>query len=189
MRFEIPIFDGVDELDALGPYEVLQIARKALQTVKHVTGSRGLSFIPDGTYSPGADVLILPGGNWIDRDQRGAWGEYQRGDLFPVIQAAADGGALLAAVCTGTMLLVGAGLIGNRRATTHRGAWEDLEAAGATLITDRVVDDGNLVTSGGITSGIDLALWLVERQFSEDLADEAARELEYSRFRPPANTC
>jgi len=87
-------------------------------------------------------------------------------------------------VCTGTMLLAHAGVIGSRPASTHHAALADLAATGADVRTERVVDDGDLVTSGGVTSGIDLALWLVEREVSVDLADRIATGMEYPRYRP-----
>ena len=81
------------------------------------------------------------------------------------------------------MLLAHAGIVESRRAGTHHTAW-DLRATGATLVKDRVVDDGDLVTSGGVTSGIDLALWLVEREFGRDLAQRTAARMEYPRAVP-----
>jgi transcriptional regulator GlxA family with amidase domain len=101
-----------------------------------------------------------------------------------VIRAAADAGAVLAAVCTGAMLLATAGVLTGRRATTHHSAWADLEAAGAVLVRDRVVDDGDVVTAGGVTSGIDLGLWLIERFAGPDQAARAAERLEYRPERP-----
>jgi len=91
---------------------------------------------------------------------------------------------VMAGVCTGTMLLAHAGVVGERRATTHHSALPDLADLGATVVQDRVVDDGSLVTSGGVTSGIDLALWLVEREFSREVADNVAQRMEYPRWRP-----
>jgi transcriptional regulator GlxA family with amidase domain len=82
------------------------------------------------------------------------------------------------------MLLARAGLIGTRPATTHHAVLTELAATGATALTDRVVDDGDLVTCGGVTSGIDLALWLVEREFGCGLADEVADAMAYPRTRP-----
>jgi transcriptional regulator GlxA family with amidase domain len=72
----------------------------------------------------------------------------------------------MAGVCTGTMLLAHAGVVCDRRAGTHHTAWEDLAASGARQVKDRIVDDGDLITSGGVTGGIDLALWLIEREVS-----------------------
>jgi transcriptional regulator GlxA family with amidase domain len=194
LRFEIPIFEGFDELDALGPYEVLQIAREAgadlsvristLTSVPQIRGSRGTAVVPDGTYALGADVVIVPGGNWITKNLHGAWGEIQRGDWLEKLRNAAENGAVMTSVCSGAMILAAAGIIGNRRATTHHRVWDELAESGADLVKERVVDDGDLLTAGGITSGIDLALWLVERFFSFRLAEEVADTLEYSRFRP-----
>jgi len=191
---DIVVYEGLDEMDALGPLEVLRTAsqqadvsvrlvtREAQQVV---TGAYGLSFLPDGVYQPGeAQVLLVPGGGWAARADRGAWGEVARGAWLPLLQQARSTARIVAGVCTGTMLLAHAGVVGNRRASTHRSAWDDLVATGATLVRERVVDDGDLVTSGGVTSGIDLALWLVEREISPDLAERIATRMEYAPQRP-----
>ena len=82
------------------------------------------------------------------------------------------------------MLLAHAGIVGTRRAATHYTARADLAETGATVVEDRVVDDGDLVTSGGVTSGLDLALWFVEREAGVDLADRVATRMEYTRVKP-----
>ena len=194
MLIDIVVYDGVDELDALGPLEVLRSAGHAgadlaVRLVTRarqdaVVGAFGLRFLPDAVYQPGADILIVAGGGWTARAEVGAWGETQRGQWLPLLHAAQRTSAVLAGVCTGTMLLAHAGVIGTRRASTHHTAWYDLIATGATLVPDQVVDDGNLVTSGGVSSGMDLALWLVEREFSRGLADKISLRMEYPRFRP-----
>lgn len=183
----------MDELDALGPVEVFRSAERLggdfeTQLVtrvpqSQVTGSYGVCVLPDGTYEPGADLLMVPGGSWAARGERGAWGEAQRGDWLPLLKAA-DGRAVLAGVCSGTMLLAYAGVVGSRRANTHHTAWDDLRGTGATLVTDRVVDDGDLITAGGVTCGIDLALWIVERYGGRELADAIATRMVYERARP-----
>ncbi len=193
MLIDIIAFDGVDEMDALGPLEVLRSAERAGADMRtrlvtrtsqpHVTGSYGLRFLPDATYEPGADLVIVPGGNWAARAEAGAWGEAQRGDWLPLLSRAAEH-AVVAGVCSGSMLLARAGVIGDRRANTHRTARADLREAGATLVTDRVVDDGDLITAGGVTSGIDLALWVVERYAGRQLADRVAERMEHDRARP-----
>ena len=186
---DIVLFEGVDELDAVGPLEVLRGAaaqgadlevRLVTRTEPlEVTGNHGLHLRADAVYTPGADILLVPGGGWIARAEAGAWAEAQRGDWLPLIRAAADRGALLAGVCTGVMLLARAGVIGARPATTHSGAKEDLKAAGVRVVDQRVVDAGGLVTAGGVTSGIDLALHLVERLVSPEAAERQAATLEY----------
>jgi transcriptional regulator GlxA family with amidase domain len=194
VRIDIPIFDGIDELDAVGPYEVFQNAAAGggefsahLVTrvpAEVITGSHGLGVIPDGLSAPGADLVLVPGGAWVARNDVGVWGEVQRGEWLPLLARAAEDGAVMASVCTGAMLLAHAGVIGSRRAGTHHSAWADLAATGATVVRDRVVDDGDLLTAGGVTSGIDLALWIVERWGSVDLADGVAGQMEYTRVRP-----
>jgi transcriptional regulator GlxA family with amidase domain len=80
------------------------------------------------------------------------------------------------------MLLAAGGLLAGRPAVTHHAALDDLEAAGADVIRDaRVVDDGDILTAGGVTSGIDLALWLVERERGREIADTVATEIEHER--------
>jgi transcriptional regulator GlxA family with amidase domain len=194
VRIDIPIFDGFDELDAVGPYEVFQNAATGggefsahlvtREPAGVVTGSHGLGVVPHGLYAPGADLVLVPGGAWVARSAVGVWGEVQRGEWLPLLARAAQDGALMASVCTGAMLLAHAGVIGSRRAGTHHSAWADLAATGATVVRDRVVDDGDLLTAGGVTSGIDLALWIVERWGSVDLADGVADQMEYTRVRP-----
>ena len=195
MLIDILVFDGLDEMDAWGPAEVLRSAGKHGADVETrlvtrlpqavVHGSYGLQFQPDAVWEPGvADILVVPGGGWAAREQVSAWGEVQRGDLLPLLRLARERTRLLAGVCTGTMLLAHAGLVGSRRASTHHTAWGDLEAMGATLVRERVVDDGDLITSGGVTSGIDLALWLLHREIGEDLAGAVADRMEYPRTLP-----
>jgi uncharacterized protein (DUF427 family)/putative intracellular protease/amidase len=186
---DIVLFDGVDELDVVGPLEVLRGAAEhgaelAVRLVtrtepREVTGHHGLRLTADAVYEPGADILVVPGGGWIARADRGAWGEAERGDWLPLIRKAAESGAVLAGVCTGVMLLARAGAIGDRPATTHQGAKPDREAAGVKVVDDRVVDAGGLVTAAGVTSGVDLALHLVDRLAGRDAAEAQAQRLEY----------
>lgn len=195
MRIDITVFDGLDELDALGPLEVFRSARSlgadiearlvSTSKVEEVRGTFGLRFRPDAVFVPGeADVLVVVGGGWASKNDVGAWGEVQRGDWLPLIADAKHVCGLMAGVCTGSLLIAHAGLLEGRRANTHHSAQDDLRALGVTIVNDRVVDDGDLVTSGGVTSGIDLALWIVEREVAPEIADLVATRMEYPRFRP-----
>jgi transcriptional regulator GlxA family with amidase domain len=185
------IFDGFDELDAIGPYEVLANAaqlgadlRVQLLTLKpadEVIGSHGLRVRPDGLLEGRIDLVIVPGGGWNDRAKRGVWDEARQGELPKAVAQLYDAGATIASVCTGAMLLSAAGLTRDRPATTHHGALDELREQGADVIEARVVDDGDLLTAGGVTSGIDLALWLVEREWGAELAKKIEAELEYER--------
>jgi transcriptional regulator GlxA family with amidase domain len=79
------------------------------------------------------------------------------------------------------MLVAAAGLLKGRPATTHHGAIDDLRAAGAEIIEARVVDDGDVVSAGGVTSGLDLALWLVERFAGVEIVHKVESEMEFER--------
>jgi transcriptional regulator GlxA family with amidase domain len=194
MLIDLVVYDGVDELDVVGPLEVLRRADEAgagfdvrlvtREPVEVVTGAVGLRFCPDAVFEADAEIVVVPGGGWAARAGRGAWHEARQGDLPRLLASAAREGVIMAGVCTGTMLLAHAGVVGARRASTHHSAHGDLAALGATVVADRVTDDGDLITSGGVTSGLDLACWLVERFASRDLADAIARAIDYPRFRP-----
>lgn len=196
MRAEIIVFDGFEDLDAFGPAEALHEAGMEVRLVTaapvdDVVSALGTRLVPAGTLSAAPALVVVPGGGWMTRSAAGAWEEARRGDLPRALAAAAEAGAVLASVCTGAFLLAAAGLLKGRPAVTNAGALDELAAGGAVVVPDaRVVDDGNVVTSGGLTAGIDLGLRLVERFLGADRARETGRSLEYSPVgpvrRPPA---
>ncbi len=186
MRIEIPLFPGFDELDALAPFEAMRNAGWDVHLVGargpgEVVASHGARLLVDaGLGHP--DAILVPGGGWGDRADEGTWGEVERGDLPRALAERAPGCAWMASVCTGAMLLAAAGLTAGRPAVTHAVALEDLRTSGAEVIADaRVVDDGDLLTAGGVTSGLDLSLWLIEREDGAEAAAVVARELEHER--------
>jgi putative intracellular protease/amidase len=186
MDVEILAFDGVEDLDVFGPvsalaaagFEVALVAEGGPRQVRTMHGTELAAGQPQA--APG--VLVVPGGGWTSRNERGAWAEAGRGVLPAFIAERFAAGSVIAAVCTGSMLLAAAGLLEGRPAVTHHGAIGDLSAAGARVIGEaRVVDDGQIVTAGGITAGLDLGLWLVQRYRGPAVAAAAAAELEYTR--------
>jgi transcriptional regulator GlxA family with amidase domain len=184
---EILLFDGFDELDAVGPYEVLangarEGADLAVSLVTHepaetVTAGHGLAVVPQGTLGD-PDLLVVPGGGWTT--DGGVRAVVEDGTLPEVVAAHHGDGVTIASVCTGAMVLAAGGVLDGRPATTHHVAREDL-AAVADSVDARVVDDGDVVTAGGVTAGIDLALWLLEREFGAEVADAVADTLEHDR--------
>jgi transcriptional regulator GlxA family with amidase domain len=189
-RVEIVVFDGVEELDALGPYEVFSVARQAgadlevrlvtYNEADRIRAAHGLVFHPQGRLDERADVVVVPGGGWSNRADRGAWQVAEEGTLPKQLARLHRRGTLiLASVCTGGMLLAKAGLLQGRRAITHADAVDELAASGARVVKARVVDDDDLVSAGGVTSGIDLALHLVERLAGPEVRAASERELEY----------
>ncbi len=187
---EIVLFDGWDELDALGPYEVLRQAERrgapiscklvTLGVAREVEGANGLRIRSAGLLGE-PDWLVVPGGGWGERAERGAWGEARRGELPRAIAAAHVRGTGIASVCTGALLVAAAGLLRGRPAVTHRSALADLARAGAEVVEARVVDDGDLVTSGGVTSGLDLGVHLLSRLVGPAVAEVVTVEMEIAR--------
>ena len=189
-QIAIVLYDGVDELDAIAPYEVfshavergcdLDVSLRTLDPADRITASHGLRVEPDGFLADAdPDVLVVPGGSWNDRADASAWAEAQKGDLPEAVAQFHDRGTTVAAVCTGGMLLAEAGVLDGRPAVTHAGAVDDLRDSDAEVVEARVVDDGDVLTAGGVTSGLDLALHLVERLCGEEVAEQVATEIEY----------
>ena len=145
-----------------------------------VTGAHGMTLTPHGVLGL-PDLLIVTGGGWSTKALDSAWGEVQRGVLPSAIADLHASGTRVAGVCTGAMLIAASGILKGRPAVTHRSALEDLRGFGVDVHQEaRVVDDGDVLTSGGVTSGIDLALHLIEIDRGRDAGalQEAAR-IEY----------
>jgi transcriptional regulator GlxA family with amidase domain len=190
MRIEILLYTGFDEVDAIAPFEVLANAANAVDGLEvamvgadgpgEVVASHGARLLVDRGLSGDADLVIVPGGGW--RDGGGVRREHDAGTIPARLRELHDGGAAMASVCTGAMLLAKGGITDGRPATTHRVALDDLAAAGALVDREaRVVDDGDLLTCGGVTSGLDLALHLVEREWGAKLAGAIAELMEHER--------
>ncbi|WP_439025377.1 DJ-1/PfpI family protein [Haloarchaeobius sp. DT45] len=189
MDVGILLYDGFDELDAVGPFEVFQTAgalggdveasMRTLSPVATVTASHGLVVEPDGHLDEyDADIVLVPGGGWnTDPAEPGARHEFEDGAI-PDYLADIHEETTVASVCTGAMLLAAAGILTNRPATTHHTAREDLSVF-ANVRDDRIVDDGDVLTAGGVTAGLDLALHLVRQHCEAGVGEAVADELEY----------
>lgn len=184
----ILVFENVDELDAIGPWEVLTFwcDRHPDDGWRVVTFSpdggtvrcaKGLRILPDHSYDdvPPLEVLVYPGGPGaraqIDDEPQLAWVRGQR-EKVP----------LLTSVCTGSLVYAKAGLLAGRPATTHWRALDWLASLDSTVdVRDdvRFVDAGDVVTSAGISAGIDMALHLVARFAGAERAAEVRRGLQY----------
>ncbi|MFE0045590.1 DJ-1/PfpI family protein [Streptomyces albireticuli] len=195
-HIQIVLFDGAEDQDFTGPYEVFSAAGHispgvfaatyvALDGPRTVTTSYGTRVEVESGWSPdSAGILVVPGGGWHPKrpGQPGVTAEIERGDLPKALRSARQReGLTIASVCTGAMLLSAAGITDGRPCTTHHSAKAELVEEGGVVKDARVVDDGDLVTSGGVTSGLDLALWLVRREAGSDLAVKLEALLEYER--------
>ncbi len=170
----ILIFDQVEEMDFVGPWEVLKAAAEygaeatgtriltVAERADPVTCEKGLRVIPDATYDQvrAPSVLLIPGGS-------GARHALDNPATLGWLRRVAPGCDWLTSVCTGTFLLVGSGLAAGRRVTTHHDFIDPLRAlAGAEVVQGvRMVRDGKVVTAGGVMSGIEMSLWLSRRLF------------------------
>jgi transcriptional regulator GlxA family with amidase domain len=179
----------VEELDSIAPFDVLPLAsdmggdiRTTLVSTNKptmVTASKGLRIdVPRGWSPQDADVLIVPGGG--PHDLPGSGMHRLLADKA-FIRRLADVEAIMVGVCTGVMALSAAGFTRGSPATTHSSSKAALAAQGAQVVNARVVDDGDLVTCGGITSGLDAAVWLVERFLGAQFANQVETVLEYER--------
>ncbi|MGW4102271.1 DJ-1/PfpI family protein [Streptomyces sp. NPDC004976] len=193
LRVHIAVFDGVEELDVFGPLQVFGAAAAMGFPVMYrlVTGGRPATVtarfgtridIPDSWDPAEADVIVVPGGGYRLRNGPGIWAEIKDGHLPRLLrEAAADVRLTLYGLCTGVVLLHEAGVIRGRPCTTHTGAKPYLRDQGADVRDARIVDDGNLVCAGGVSSGIDGALLLMEREFGSEAAVMTERYLEFER--------
>ena len=183
------VFPRVEELDFVGPFETLSAANTLVPgsiDVKLIAreegpieGANGLRFFPSADLEKTGplDLLILPGGS-------GRRAASEDRVVISFIQRQYEGVRFLGTICTGAFLAEKAGLLKNRRATTHHLFFEELDSfPGVKVVEHRVVKDGNILTSGGVSSGIDLSLWLLALLFNPDFAKKASEYIEYP-FRP-----
>ena len=183
---DILLFDDVEELDFAGPWEVFSVANRlrpgSFPTRLVSTGSPSIS-ARYGLRIEGLEslytrkpprVLVLPGGP-------GRKAVMRDGKLLDYVRRIHAEGTLLISVCTGAFVLAEAGLLRGKSATTHWSAREELRAyPDVTVVERRYVDEGDVVTSAGISAGIDVALHLVERLSGPVASQEVARTMEYA---------
>ncbi|HWF54571.1 MAG TPA: DJ-1/PfpI family protein [Solirubrobacteraceae bacterium] len=193
-RTEIIVFDGFDDLDAVGPLEVLDAAgfpvtvvlaaRGGHSRTGRVRSAHGLELTVTASLSDAPELVIVPGGGWRDGAPTGVRAECS-GELPARLAELHDSGTVLASVCTGAMLLSAAGVLRGRPAVTNHIAHADLVAAGAELHAEaRVVDDGSVVTCGAPAAGLDLAVHLVGRYGGDELARVVAEGFEHAPVGP-----
>jgi transcriptional regulator GlxA family with amidase domain len=187
----ILLFEDAEELDWAGPYEVFGMATltradtrlvTVAETKDPVRSFNGLRVLPDHDFAdaPALDVVIVPGG-------QGTRKQVDNPVLVDWLAAVAPGCTWVASVCTGSLLLHGAGLLAGKRITTHWGFIETFRELDPKLeIVEKVryVRDGNLVTAAGVSAGIDMSLWLVGQLWGVEHARGTQRFMEYDPAPP-----
>lgn len=197
MRIAILLFDGVEELDWAGPWEVLTmwgaLARRAgdedVEVLLYgdqagpITCAKGARVLADSSWDDLddiPDVVVVPGG-------RGTRSLVEDEALLGRLRQYHEDGALLASVCTGALLLAAAGLLEGRPATTHHGALAELQGLDGSCEVrrdERWVDDGDLITAAGVSAGIDMALHLVDRLAGTERARAVRSAIQYDPAPP-----
>jgi transcriptional regulator GlxA family with amidase domain len=202
MHAQLVLFDGVDPLDVIAPFEVLAAGSDAVggdlivELVSAegprpvISGTRGLVLNATAELDPDKPgYVIVPGASGpIDGDPDeidtipvllARFGETGVVDLMR--RAFANPDVTVATVCGGSLALAMAGLIEGRNAVTHVLGLDVLEATGVNVVRARVVDDGDLVTGGGVSSGLDVALHLLERSYGPRVAIAVEKLFDYER--------
>ena len=188
MNIAVAVFEGAEELDWVGPWEVLSAWSSGwpddsvevftvADTTDPVRCAKGLRVLTDHSWesAPPIDVLVFPGG-------RGT--RVQLGDesVRARMQELAGNGTLMTSVCTGSLVYADAGLLDGKPATTHWGSLEALGKLGESVEVrpdDRFVDAGQVITAAGVSAGIDMALHLVARLHSPERAREVRHYIQY----------
>jgi transcriptional regulator GlxA family with amidase domain len=190
------IFPDAEELDFVGPWEVFTASAMLLERAgeqpdralllaadtKPVRCAKGMRVLPDATFAdhPPLDVVLVPGGQGTRREA----GNQELLSWLAKVSASAQ---WTTSVCTGSLLLHSAGLAEGRRLATHFSFEDSLEERGATVVRDaRWVRDGQLVSSQGVSAGIDMALWLVGQLHSPAHARATQRFIQYDPAPPYA---
>ena len=186
MTFHIGLllFPNVTQLDMTGPYEVFtkfpdSKTHLVWKDREPVTAGGGMQIVPTTTFAecPPLDLICVPGGSGVNA-------LLNDGRVLDFVKRQAKNARYITSVCTGALVLGAAGLLQGKRATTHWMSREMLPAFGATPVAERVVIDGNVITGGGVTAGIDFALVVAAQAFGEDVARSIQLNIEYDPHPP-----
>ena len=186
MRFQIGLllFPDLTQLDLTGPYEVFTKfpdtdVHLVWKTLEPVTAAGGMRLSPTTAFGdcPQLDLICVPGGAGMNPLLNDA-------ETLDFVRRQAEGARYVTSVCTGSLVLGAAGLLRGKRATTHWMSLPMLAAFGCEPVSERVVVDGNTITGGGVTAGIDFALTIAGELFGAETARRIQLAIEYDP-RPP----
>jgi transcriptional regulator GlxA family with amidase domain len=185
MEIAILIFDGLTALDAIGPYKVLsrlpgaelRLVAKQAGLKRADTGALGVQADLAIGDLPDPEVVLVPGGEGnrpLMRDP----------EVLEWLRGAHESSTWTTSVCTGALVLGAAGILDGKRATTHWAFLDRLSELGAEPVTERVVEDGKVMTAAGVSAGIDMALTLAARIAGEEVAQAIQLGIEYDPAPP-----
>jgi transcriptional regulator GlxA family with amidase domain len=207
LHAQIVLFDGFDPLDAIAPFEVLAAGSDEAGDGLHiefvsaegprrvVSGTRGMALEATGALDPDLPgYIVVPGASGpVDGDPDDGvetipvlLSRFGASAAIPLMkQALANPDVTVATVCGGSLALAMAGLIEGRHAVTHPLGMDVLEATGVRAVHARVVDDGDLISASGVTSGLDLGLYLLEREYGSHVANAVEQLFVHERRGTP----
>jgi transcriptional regulator GlxA family with amidase domain len=200
-RAQFVLYDGFDPLDVIGPYEVLTAGSDLLHGALEIelvtaegprtvtSGTPGIALTATGSLTPHeSGYVLIPGASGPAHDDTipRLLAMFAASAAAPLLQQCLDNPAITVATnCGGSLALAMTGLIKGRSATTHVLGQDSLAASGVNAVRARIVDDGDLVSAGGVTSGIDLGLYLLEREFGPRIARAVEDYFEHERRGTP----
>ena len=186
------LFNEVELLDFAGPYEVFSVTSELnhyelfnvftlSENGEAVKTVNGLTVVPNYSFTkhPTVDILIIPGGV-------GTKTELSKPDTLAWVQANCQSAGITMSVCSGARILAALGLLNHREATTHHEVMEHVKELAPAVILNtekRFVDNGTIMTSGGISAGIDLSLYIVEKLYGQEIANKTIRYMEYGNWK------
>nr|WP_236932661.1 DJ-1/PfpI family protein [Geosporobacter ferrireducens] len=180
----ILVFEKIEELDFIGPFEVLSYVNKikpestnvwlVSDEEQSIRGYNGLRFFSDYTIDncPQLDVLVVPGG-------QGRKLAMENEKILSFIRNRYAELKYLSSVCTGALIIAATGLLKDKLATTYHTAFDELSEMGVIVKSSKVVQDGKIITGAGVSSGIDVGLYLLNKLFDETTAQKVADKIEY----------
>lgn len=184
MQVGFLLFPQLTQLDLTGPWEVFSRANDmqvhlVWKTMEPVTADTGLQLLPNGTFAdaPQFDILCVPGGP-------GQVALMEDQEVLDFLRKQAAGAQYVTGVCTGSLVLGAAGLLRGVKATCHWSSIDQLALLGAVPVEERVVQDGRYITGAGVTSGIDFALYVVDKLFGAAQAQGIQLLMEYDPAPP-----
>jgi cyclohexyl-isocyanide hydratase len=179
-RIGFLLFPNLTQLDLTGPFEVLSKVpggetHLVWKTREAVRDNSGLQLLPSTTFAqcPQLDVICVPGGPGVSAVMEDE-------EALSFLRRQAAGARYVTSVCTGSLVLAAAGLLRGRRAACHWMSRELLRELGAIPVADRVVRDGNIISGGGVTAGIDFGLTMLAEIAGQDVAEMVQLRIEYN---------
>lgn len=185
IKIGILIYPQVEELDFVAPLEVLSYINKIKphstqvllisETLEIIKAFNGMKVVPDHSFAtcPQLDILVVPGG-------KGRLDAMHNPNVKNFLLEKSKHTQYIASVCTGAFLLAEAGLLDGKKATTYHSAFKELQAYNTiTVEKNKVIQDGNIITSAGVSSGLELGFYLIKLLFGNIMAKEIATKIEY----------